>query len=781
MFRFPSLRFKSITHRLIFACLIAAIVIYSLSFWNIRHITKRGTLSWMIQVAQARVNGVAAEVEGILQSVSKNSSFVFQAVDNQGQDIQEKSQLLQRLMDQQLTIETVVLQQSSQEALGLERSAKGYSSLTPQRVTALLEHCPTLSTTHQAIWSSMYPADSNHRFTRAVYCLNGVPKPYLNSPSILAVEINLNWVNTLVKQNLEVIDQFNQVTIGHPWLIDLKTEKWFVPTSTEIQQFSWLIDLSHLIRLSQPVPNAISESPLNLTPAQVFSKDGGTVVMTSLPSTSWSFGIDFTQADLDVFLRKYLLIIIASMGRDMVLMCIAIVITSRQTTHSLRALIRGVEEIAQGHLDTALPIINQQDEVGRLGRSFRHMQDSLKAYIEKLKTTTSAKQKLESELRIASQIQQSMLPKTDVSQGSDQRYHLSSLHQPARIVGGDLYDFFLLGSDRLCVLIGDVADKGVPAALLMARTVTLIRIVAKQAETPMDILQAVNQELCVNNDECLFVTLFCGILDLPTGLFHCASGGHDPPIVVHNHLVKFLELETGPPLGLEEDAIFPDLKLFIQPNNLLLLYTDGITEAMNPQGDFFSESRLLETIACYPPSSPSRAVRTIQHFHRQFVTDADQSDDLTLLALQYLPLSPFPKDMATMEWQITINSEITELDRVKQRLGKILQDKNLNLELIEDTQLIAEEILVNIATYGYTDQPINLQVRMSPNTLSMIFEDFGKPFNPLTEIPPVDLAMDDEEREMGGLGFYMVQELADRLDYAYQDGKNILTVTRNIS
>ena len=174
-------------------------------------------------------------------------------------------------------------------------------------------------------------------------------------------------------------------------------------------------------------------------------------------------------------------------------------------------------------------------------------------------------------------------------------------------------------------------------------------------------------------------------------------------------------------------------------------------------------------------------MRTIQHFHRQFVTDADQSDDLTLLALQYLPLSPFPKDMATMEWQITINSEITELDRVKQRLGKILQDKNLNLELIEDTQLIAEEILVNIATYGYTDQPINLQVRMSPNTLSMIFEDFGKPFNPLTEIPPVDLAMDDEEREMGGLGFYMVQELADRLDYAYQDGKNILTVTRNIS
>lgn len=781
MFRFPSLRFKSITHRLIFACLIAAIVIYSLSFWNIRHITKRGTLSWMIQVAQARVNGVAAEVEGILQSVSKNSSFVFQAVDNQGQDIQEKSQLLQRLMDQQLTIETVVLQQSSQEALGLERSDKGYSSLTPQRVTALLEHCPTLSTTHQAIWSSMYPADSNHRFTRAIYCLQGVPKTYLNSSSILAVQINLNWVNTLVKQNLEVIDQFNQVTIGHPWLIDLKTEKWFVPTSTEIQQFSWLSDLSDLIKLSQPVFNGVSESPLNLTSAQVFSKDGGTVVMTSLPSTSWSFGIAFTQADLDVFLRKYLLIIIASMGRDMVLMCIAIVITSRQTTHSLRALIRGVEEIAQGHLDTALPIINQQDEVGRLGRSFRHMQDSLKAYIEKLKTTTSAKQKLESELRIASQIQQSMLPKTDVSQGIDQRYHLSSLHQPARIVGGDLYDFFLLGSDRLCVLIGDVADKGVPAALLMARTVTLIRIVAKQAETPTDILQAVNQELCVNNDECLFVTLFCGILDLPTGLFHCASGGHDPPIIVHNHLVKFLDLETGPPLGLEEDAIFPDLKVFIQPNNLLLLYTDGITEAMNPQGDFFSDSRLLETIACYPPSSPSRAVRTIQHFHRQFVTDADQSDDLTLLALQYLPLSPFPKDMATMEWQITINSEITELDRVKQRLGKILQEKNLNLELIEDTQLIAEEILVNIATYGYTDQPINLQVRMSQNTLSMIFEDFGKPFNPLTEIPPVDLAMDDEERSMGGLGFYMVRELADRLDYAYQGGKNILTVTRNIS
>jgi len=785
MFRFPSLRFKSITHRLIFACLIAAIVIYSLSFWNIRQITKRGALSWMIQVAQARVNSVAAEVEGILQSTSKNASFVFQAVDNQGQDLQEKSQLLQGLMDQQLTIQTVALQQSSLEALGLERSSKGYSSLNLQRIKALLKHCPSFSSTHQTVWSSIRPDNSNPQLNKAVYCLHGVAKPNVNSSSILAVEINFNWVNTLVKQKLEVIDQFNQLTIGHPWFIDLKTQEWFVPPAPEMQhemqQLSWLSDLSNRIKLSKPVSNDVSQSPLNLTPAQVFSEDGGTVVITSLPSTSWSFGIAFTQADLNLFLRKYLLIIIASMGRDMVLMCIAIVITSRQTTHSLRALIMGVEEIAQGHLDTALPIINQQDEVGRLGRSFRHMQDSLKAYIEKLKTTTSAKQKLESELKIASQIQQSMLPKTDVSQGSDQRYHLSSLHQPARIVGGDLYDFFLLGSDRLCVLIGDVADKGVPAALLIARTVTLIRIVAKQAETPTDILQAVNQELCVNNDECLFVTLFCGILDLPTGLFHCASGGHDPPIIVHNHLVKFLDLETGPPLGLEEDAIFPDLKVFIQPNNLLLLYTDGITEAMNPQGDFFSDSRLLETIACYPPSSPSRAVRTIQHFHRQFVTDADQSDDLTLLALQYLPLSPFPKDMATMEWQITINSEITELDRVKQRLGKILQEKNLNLELIEDTQLIAEEILVNIATYGYTDQPINLQVRMSQNTLIMIFEDFGKPFNPLTEIPPVDLAMDDEERSMGGLGFYMVRELADRLDYAYQGGKNILTVTRNIS
>ena len=184
------------------------------------------------------------------------------------------------------------------------------------------------------------------------------------------------------------------------------------------------------------------------------------------------------------------------------------------------------------------------------------------------------------------------------------------------------------------------------------------------------------------------------------------------------------------------------------------------------------------------PSSPSRAVRTIQHFHRQFVAEADQSDDLTLLALQYLPLSAFSQDIFMMEWQIIINSEITELERVKQRLGEILQAKALRVEIIEDIQLIVEEILVNIIQYGYSNgncQPINLQVKISSRTLSLIFEDSGKPFNPLLEITPPDLSMEDEERALGGLGFYIVQELSDHLDYTYQDHKNILTVTRNLS
>jgi phosphoserine phosphatase RsbU/P len=171
-----------------------------------------------------------------------------------------------------------------------------------------------------------------------------------------------------------------------------------------------------------------------------------------------------------------------------------------------------------------------------------------------------------------------------------------------------------------------------------------------------------------------------------------------------------------PPLGLYEDSIFLQHEFTLLPNDLILFYTDGITEAMNTDGEIFSESRLIEMMASYPPTNTARAVRTIQHFCQEFVADAPQSDDITLLALQYLPSNPFSQVPNVMEWKLTLNSILTELEEMKQTLGKILHKADLTVEMIEDTQLIAEEVLVNIIQYGYenrSDGHIDLRIEIN--------------------------------------------------------------------
>ncbi|MEE3715408.1 SpoIIE family protein phosphatase [Tumidithrix elongata RA019] len=797
-------RFRSITHRLVFACVIAAILIYSLSFWRMRQVAEELGEKWITYVAQSQVDTVAAKVSGVLRSIELNAQMIVQ-VGQQTNYFPKESAIAPLLTSvvQQSIVSAVAIRSPNStdiEQFGRGSDRKGIDWVLGDRdITNLIAHCQSTSTVTQPFWTQPYPqnsltgslndslnkslGESQNEYLSIAYCV-----PLLHrldrEPSVqgmLAIEITLDWLKKYASGNspisIPIIDQVARIKMGKPFAIYLPASQWLVSPSASIQTAS----IQNLSWGSPAHTSILSQSTWDIAPVpKVFKDSQGILVFITLPATDWTFGIAFSDSELWQVHLKAILLIVASMTKDMGFMCVAIALVSRRTTHPLRALIASTEDIARGNLDTKLPIISQHDEVGRLGSSFRHMRDALKTYIQKLQETTVAKQKMESELSIAGQIQYSMLPKTEVADSPTRRYQLSTLLEQARLVGGDLYDFFPMGDDRLCIIIGDVADKGIPAALLMARTVTLMRTMVKQTSTPVKALSAVNRELCINNEECLFVTLFCGVLDLHTGTLHYASAGHDPPLLVRDGEVRFLDVETGPPLGIEDDAIFPECEYLLQHNDLIVLYTDGITEAMNLDGDLFSEARLLDAIASYPPSNPARAIRTIQHFHRQFVGDAPQSDDLTLLALQYQPSSPFPQIVEVVELIITINSELTELEKVKQRLGEILQTHGLAVESIEDAQLIVEEVLVNIIQYGYDNQShqrIDLQVKISPTSLKMTFEDWGKPFNPLTEIADPDLSvMDDADRESGGLGFYLVRELADRVDYEHRDRKNILTI-----
>jgi len=774
-----SFSFKSITHRLIFSCVVAAIGIYGVSYWQARQLLHKSVVTWLIDIAQARIDTVANEIEGKLQTIEWRISLLVYTVQNTEQkshslDRNQLLPLIKTLLEEQLPIQAIALMNSPDISGYYDRQGK-YTVFNQETNKIWLSRCQ-INRHKSMFWSQPYPSDHSSYIT---YCVplsadsNSVTRPWL------AIEVNLNWIAPTMTEKLAQSKELRDLPLVNSFVFSPSNRQWIVkPTNSQLVQ-SWLSQKNYVLNNQQKSRGVITRT-----------NSQGILTTTTVDSTNWLVGIAVPSGKLEELEQPYLWLIIASMSKDMLSMCVVIAFISQLTIRPLRQLNSSTEEMAQGNLNTILPEVTSDDEVGRLTQSFRQMRDNLQLYISNLQKTTAAKQKLESELSIAAQIQRTMVPRSTVDSSCNLPYQISALLKPARIVGGDLYDFFLLGSDaeggqshRLCLIIGDVADKGFPAALLMARTITLIRTLTKPVSIPSEILYTVNQELCINNEECLFVTVFCGVIALDTGKFTYASAGHDPPLLIRNQQVEYLNLETGSPLGLYEESIFEQSECMLDSNDLILLYTDGITEAMNSQGELFSETRLMEIMTSYPPNNPARAVRTIMHFCQQFVGDSPQSDDITLLALQYLPLGAFSQVKNIMEWNLTINSELTKLEVVKQKLGEIFQTAELNVELIEDAQLIVEEILVNIIQHGYENSSegcIDLRIEMNKQQLMMTFQDSGKPFNPLAEITPPDFNMDDEERSLGGFGFYLVQQLAQEVDYVYLNGKNILTVRQAI-
>jgi sigma-B regulation protein RsbU (phosphoserine phosphatase) len=309
---------------------------------------------------------------------------------------------------------------------------------------------------------------------------------------------------------------------------------------------------------------------------------------------------------------------------------------SRSITRPLHSLVASTREIARGNLDVNPPRVRVNDEVGELTQSVDSMRLALKEYITNLTETTKAKERIESELKIARNIQMNFLPRQFPPFPDREEFEIFAALEPARHVGGDLYDFFLLDDDHLFFSVGDVADKGVPAALFMAVTKTLMKGIAEQDLEPSEILARVNNELCQGNESSMFVTLFCGILNLRNGELRYSNAGHNPPLVLApGQDPQWLDLPPGLVLGGMEDMVFQTRTRMMLPGEKLLAYTDGVTEAMNPAQELYSEQRLRTKVRDRAAAGPEDMVRGILQSIHVFASDADQSDDITLLALLY--------------------------------------------------------------------------------------------------------------------------------------------------
>ena len=380
------------------------------------------------------------------------------------------------------------------------------------------------------------------------------------------------------------------------------------------------LDISMLKGEQEVVDRELDMKDLKHTPYYINAKQLG--------ATGWTLVV-FQHRDL-VFTWGWVLavIIVFCMGIGCLVIFFFTTRSIRRATKPLGFLSESAQEVAKGNFDAPLPTFKHNDEVARLRDSFGTMQQSLKEYLEEQKALSAAKAAMMSELNVAHTIQMSMIPKTFPAFPDRKDLDLYASLTPAKAVGGDLYDFFIR-DDNLYFCIGDVSGKGVPASLVMAVSRTLFRNIAAHTDKPSHIVETMNVNICDGNEQCMFVTLFVGVLDLQTGRLRYSNAGHDAPYVQDEHL----PCDSNLPVGITPDLKYSEQETMIAPGKILFLYTDGLTEAENSSQNLFGMQRINEVIATFE-GSPQELIETMTAAVHQFVGDTEQSDDLTMLAFR---------------------------------------------------------------------------------------------------------------------------------------------------
>lgn len=352
-------------------------------------------------------------------------------------------------------------------------------------------------------------------------------------------------------------------------------------------------------------------------------------------ATGWTLAVVFPEAELLENVTQ-LSVTMAIMGfAGILLLTAAVAFIAGSITKPLRSLAAATQVLASGNFDLELPPVRSNDEVGVLTHNFQVMKESLKEYIRNLTETTAAKERIQSELKVATDIQASLLPRLFPAFPDRPEFDIYAAMDPAKEVGGDFYDFFFIDESNLCFLIADVADKGVPAALYMMVAKTLLKSEGQRLGEPDQILASVNTILAADNDSCMFTTVFCAILDTGTGEVRFANAGHNPPLLIESQGIRYLTIQPGFVLGPMPDIAYATERITLQPGDVLFLYTDGVTEAKNPGDELFGELQLLQALQRAPEHDLKAMIHSIRAEVTAHANGAPQSDDVTMVAIRY--------------------------------------------------------------------------------------------------------------------------------------------------
>ena len=412
-------------------------------------------------------------------------------------------------------------------------------------------------------------------------------------------------------------------------------------------------------------------------------------------------------------------------------------------------------------------VVKHDDELRELADSFATMYREVGAYIAKLETVTAEKERIGAELDVAAKIQSSMLPCIFPAFPDRNEFDIYATMDPAKEVGGDFYDFFMVDADHLAFVVADVSGKGVPAALFMVIGKTLIKDHTGLHDDLGEVFTEVNNILCASNSEEMFITAFEGVLNLKTGELRYVNAGHEIPFLCRKGGVfEPYKVRAGFVLAGMQGIRYRAGSIQLEPGDKVFQYSDGIPEAINSEKAPYGMKRLESVLAKNSEKAPSELLPLVKADVDAFVGDADQFDDITMLCIEFKGNG--------RKAEISLTPDAESVKTVAEFLDTTLEAWEIPMKVVSKLQIVADEIYSNIVRYS---QAKNAKVTAVQNgtVLSLRFEDDGKPYDPTTAAEP-DITASAEEREIGGLGIFIVRNMMDSMDYRYKDGHNVLTL-----
>jgi sigma-B regulation protein RsbU (phosphoserine phosphatase) len=501
-------------------------------------------------------------------------------------------------------------------------------------------------------WTDLYISASEEILM--VTCYRSAYDSKKDLIGVIGLDITLSSLNDRIittqvgKKGYALLLDKNGKVIAHPklskgnqqWDESFKTENWRTGPNKRLRRIAL-------------------EMTMGEYGVQQCNFDGGEKYIAYAPikSTNWSIGVvmpvdeivkpaemtkekiisrrNYTETDIKKRLTSMKWYSLGFFAAIIIAISIIALKLSNTITKPLLSLNKGAQVIGNGKLDHKLDI-KTGDELEDLADAFNKMADDLKIYIKNLQETTAAKERIQSELNVAREIQLGLLHKIFPPFPDCSQFDLYAMLEPAKEVGGDLYDFFFIDDDHLCFALGDVSDKGVPAALFMTITMALIRNTAKTSLNPAFMMSRINDTLSADNPRSMFVTLIIGILNIRTGEILYANGGHNSPILIRDSDTPVFKKElSGPLVGHEDGLPFKDLALKLNPGDYLFLYTDGVTEALNSKNELFSDERLLAEMGSSMAKDVEGITLEIRTKIREYTDSAPQSDDIAMMMIRF--------------------------------------------------------------------------------------------------------------------------------------------------